>query len=123
MFPDALVAGACDSDVATAQALAADWLASRPDASALVCQSDVQAAGAVLEARRRGIRVPEDLSIAGFDGVATPWLDLELTTVVQPLADKGRTTAQAALARIGGARVEDVVLPVELRIGDSTGPA
>lgn len=123
VFPDASVVGACDSDVAAAQALAADWFAGRPRASALVCQSDVQAAGAVLEARRRGIRVPDDLSVAGFDGVATPWLDLELTTVVQPLAGKGRTTAQAVLARIEGTPVEDVVLPVELRIGDSTGPA
>lgn len=122
VFPEASVVGACDSDVAAAQALAADWFADRPDATALVCQSDVQAAGVVLEARRRGIRVPEDLSVAGFDGVATPWLDLELTTVVQPLAGKGRTAAEAALARIEGAPVEDVVLPVHLRIGDSTGP-
>ena len=122
VFADALVVGACASDVATAQALAADWFASRPDASAIVCQSDVQAVGVVLEARRRGIRVPEDLSVAGFDGVATPWLDLELTTVVQPLAGKGRATAEAALARIEGAAVDDVLLPVELRVGGSTGP-
>ena len=88
-----------------------------------MCQSDVQAAGVVLEARRRGLRVPEDLSVAGFDGVATPWLDLELTTVVQPLADKGRATAEAVLARIAGAGVTDVLLPVALRVGDSTGPA
>ena len=123
VFPDAAVVGACDSDVAAAQALAAGWLAQGPDVTALVCQSDVQAAGAVLEARRRGLRVPEDLSVAGFDGVPTPWLDLELTTVVQPLATKGRTTAEAALARIEGRPVADVVLPVELRLGDSTGPA
>lgn len=123
VFPDAFVVGACASDVATAQALAAGWLASRPAASAIVCQSDVQAAGVVLEARRRGIRVPEDLSVAGFDGVATPWLDLELTTVVQPLAGKGRAIAEAVLARIDGTAVTDVVLPVELRIGSSTGPA
>lgn len=123
VFPDAAVVGACDSDVAAAQAVVGRWFDGRTDATALVCQSDVQAAGAVLEARRRGIRVPEDLSVAGFDGVATPWLDLELTTVVQPLAGKGRTTAEAALARIEGRAVADVVLPVELRIGDSTGPA
>jgi DNA-binding LacI/PurR family transcriptional regulator len=123
VFPGASVVGACDSDVAAAQALAATWFAGRPEATAVVCQSDVQAAGVVLEARRRGIRVPGDLSVAGFDGVATPWLDLELTTVVQPLAGKGRTTAEAALARIEGVAVADVVLPVELRIGDSTGSA
>ncbi len=121
VFADAVVVGACDTDVAAAQALAAAWFEGRRDVTALVCQSDVQAAGVVLEARRRGIRVPQDLSVAGFDGVATPWLDLELTTVVQPLASKGRRTAEAALSRIEGTAVEDVVLPVELRIGDSTG--
>ncbi len=122
VFADASVVGACASDVAAAQALAADWFAGRPEASAVVCQSDVQAVGVVLEARRRGMRVPEDLSVAGFDGVATPWLDLELTTVVQPLAGKGRATAAAVLARIEGGAVDDVVLPVHLRIGGSTGP-
>ena len=88
----------------------------------MVCQSDVQAAGVVLEARRRGMAVPGDLSVAGFDGVATPWLDLELTTVVQPLAEKGRATARAVLSRIAGEVVDDVLLPVRMRVGGSTGP-
>lgn len=123
VFPDARVLGACESDVAAAQSLVAHHLGDRGPVTAIVCQSDVQAAGVVLEARRRGIRVPEDLSVAGFDGVATPWLDLELTTVVQALADKGRATAEAVLGRIAGAGVTDVLLPVALRVGDSTGPA
>jgi DNA-binding LacI/PurR family transcriptional regulator len=123
VFPDARVVGECASDLAAAQALVSDYLRTSPDVTAIVCQSDVQAAGAVLAARRQGLSVPADLSVAGFDGVATPWLDLELTTVVQPLAEKGRTAAHAALARIAGERVDDVVLPVELRVGHSTGPA
>lgn len=123
VFPDAEVVGACASDLGAAQELVGAWLDTGPDATALVCQSDVQAAGAVLEARRRGLTVPGDLSVAGFDGVATPWLDLELTTVVQPFTEKGRTAARAALARIEGEPVDDVVLPVALRLGGSTGPA
>lgn len=123
VYPEARTIGACPSDHEAAQAMVSAYLDSAPDATAVVCQSDVQAAAVVIEARRRGMRVPDDLSVAGFDGVATPWLDLELTTVVQPLADKGRATAAAALARIDGADVDDVVLPVELRIGASTGPA
>ena len=123
VFPDAVVAGRCPSDLASAQALAADHLATEPDVTAVVCQSDVQAAAVVIEARRRGLRVPEDLSVAGFDGVATPWLDLELTTVAQPLAEKGRATGRAVLARIDGEEVDDVLLPVTVRIGESTGPA
>jgi DNA-binding LacI/PurR family transcriptional regulator len=87
-----------------------------------VCQSDVQAAAVVAEARRRGLSVPGDLSVAGFDGVAVPWLDLELTTVVHPLHEKGRATAAALLALVAGEPAPDVVLPVELRVGTSTGP-
>ncbi|MDT0187386.1 LacI family DNA-binding transcriptional regulator [Microbacterium sp. ARD31] len=123
VFPDARIVGECASDLAAAQALVSDYLSTSPDVTAIVCQSDVQAAGAVLAARRLGLSVPADLSVGGFDGVATPWLDLELTTVVQPIAAKGRTAAHAALARIAGERVDDVVLPVELRVGQSTGPA
>ncbi|MBL0749541.1 LacI family DNA-binding transcriptional regulator [Nocardioides baculatus] len=122
VFPQAEVIGACASDHDAAQALVSDYLATEPDVTAIVCQSDVQAAAVVLEARRRGLDVPGDLSVGGFDGVATPWLDLELTTVVQPLADKGRATAEAVLARIAGERVDDVELPVALRVGASTGP-
>lgn len=123
VFPDAEVVGACPSDTAAAQALAATYLASRPGVTAVVCQSDVQAAAVVTEARRHGLSVPGDLSVAGFDGVPTPWLDLELTTVVQPLRDKGHATATALLALVAGEPASDVVLPVELRLGASTGPA
>ncbi len=123
VFPDARVVGECASDLAAAQALVSDYLRTSPDVTAIVCQSDVQAAGAVLAAQRLGLSVPTDLSVAGFDGVPTPWLDLELTTVVQPIAEKGRTAAHAVLGRIAGERVDDVLLPVELRVGQSTGPA
>ncbi|UFN44316.1 LacI family DNA-binding transcriptional regulator [Nocardioides okcheonensis] len=122
VFADVTVVGACASDLATAQQVVGAWLDTGPEATALVCQSDVQAAGAVLEARRRGLVVPDDLSVAGFDGVATPWLDVELTTVVQPIAEKGRAAARAALARAAGEPADDVLLPVQLRVGGSTGP-
>jgi DNA-binding LacI/PurR family transcriptional regulator len=123
VFPEAEVIGACPSDTAAAQRLAADYLAGGPDVTAVVCQSDVQAAAVVAEARRLGLDVPGDLSVAGFDGVPTPWLDLDLTTVVQSLRDKGLATATALLALVAGEPAPDVVLPVELRVGASTGPA
>jgi DNA-binding LacI/PurR family transcriptional regulator len=123
VFPDAYVIGACASDLGEAQALVSAYLDTAPAVTAIVTQSDVQAAAVVIEARRRGLSVPGDLSVGGFDGVDTPWLDLALTTVVQPFAEKGRATATAALRRIEGEAVDDVLLPVELRIGDSTGRA
>jgi DNA-binding LacI/PurR family transcriptional regulator len=127
VFPEAVTIGRCVSDLGVAQQMAAAYFDrfgdEGTDATAVVCQSDVQAAAVVLEARRRGLDVPGDLSVAGFDGIDTPWLDLDLTTVVQPFAEKGRVTARAALARVTGEPVDDVLLPVEPRLGASTGPA
>lgn len=63
-------------------------LLSRPDPpTGVICSSDVMAIGALHEAARRGLRVPDDLSIVGFDGIdATRWSVPELTTVEQPIA-------------------------------------
>ena len=122
VFPDVELVGACASDLAATQSTVGRWLAERGEVTAIVCQSDVQAAGTVLEARRLGIDVPGELSVAGFDGVALPWLDLELTTVEQPLGQKGRAAAQAVLARVEEQQSDDVLLPVTVRIGTSTAP-
>lgn len=95
--------------------------ATRP--TAVVAQSDLLAAGAILAARERGVRVPEDLSVAGFDGLDLPWLGSDrLTTVRQPLAEKGAAIARAVQALLAGETPESVVLPVELVLGTTTAP-
>jgi DNA-binding LacI/PurR family transcriptional regulator len=98
--------------------------ADRP--TALLCFSDAYAAQALRAADTLGLRVPEDLSVAGFDdsGVATA-VRPALTTVRQPVADKGRLAVRALLALLSGDAVpeERVVLPTELVVRDSTGPA
>jgi DNA-binding LacI/PurR family transcriptional regulator len=54
--------------------------------TAVICSSDVMAIGVLHEAARRGLRVPHDLSVVGFDGIeATKWSVPELTTVEQPI--------------------------------------
>jgi DNA-binding LacI/PurR family transcriptional regulator len=62
-------------------------LLERPDPpTAVICSSDVMAIGVLHEAARRGLRVPDDLSVVGFDGIeATRWSVPELTTVEQPI--------------------------------------
>lgn len=97
---------------------------SRPNPpTAIVAQSDLLAAGVLLAARERGLRVPDDVSIAGFDGIDLPWLAPDvLTTVSQPLAEKGRLSGEAAISLIAGDKVGDVILPVALRPGTTTGP-
>ena len=77
-------------------------------------------------ARQRGLRVPEDLSVVGFDDLpAARWVSPPLTTVRQPLADMGRVAAEMLGDLIGGTplRSQRVELSTELVIRDSTAPA
>jgi DNA-binding LacI/PurR family transcriptional regulator len=67
----------------------------------VICSSDMMAIGALHEAARRGLRVPEDLSIVGFDGIdAMKWSVPELTTVEQPIAQIADTAVQTLLTLI-----------------------
>ena len=66
-----------------------------PNVTALFAFSDRLALGARLAARERGLSLPDDLSIVGFDDTA-PATD-GLTTVHQPLRDKGRIAAERLL--------------------------
>ncbi len=90
--------------------------------TAVVCQADVLAAGVVRAAVARGLRVPEDVSVTGFDGVDLPWLDRTLTTVLQPGAAKGRALGRLVRRRLEGEGVLDEPFPVELRVGSTTAP-
>lgn len=91
-----------------------------PDVTAILAMTDVQALGLLEEARRRGIAVPGDLSIVGFDDIpearlATP----ALTTVVHPIVEKGRTATRVLFE---GGPPQHVTLPVTLAVRASTAP-
>jgi len=91
--------------------------------TAVACQSDLLASGVVLAARELGLRVPQDVSVSGFDGLDLPWLAPDvLTTMVQPLAEKGAAIGHAVEQLLAGEMPEPQELPVELRIGTTTGP-
>ncbi|WP_188782081.1 LacI family DNA-binding transcriptional regulator [Nocardioides phosphati] len=100
----------------------ADQLMSLPDPpTALLCFSDEIAFGALEAIRRRGLRVPEDVSVIGIDDhplAAT----LGLTTVRQDVAAQGEMAAEMALLRLDHRRVEDVVMSHELVVRTSTAP-
>ena len=98
-------------------------LALEPRPTAIMCQSDLLAAGVMLAARELGVRVPEDVSISGFDGIELAWLAPDvLTTVSQPFTEKGAAIARHIEAIIAGKRLPDTILDVELRVGTTTGP-
>ena len=101
---------------------AAKALLSGPDRpTAIVAQSDLLAAGVILGARELGLRVPEDLSVVGFDGVELPWLAPDkLTTANQPLKAKGKAVGAAVAAILAGEKPEPLTLDVELMIGTTT---
>jgi DNA-binding LacI/PurR family transcriptional regulator len=76
--------------------LALAELLARPEPpTAVICSSDMMAIGALHEAARQGLSVPQDLSIIGFDGIdAAKWLVPELTTVEQPIAQIANTAVE-----------------------------
>jgi len=91
--------------------------------TAVVAQSDLMAAGVLIAARDLGLRVPQDVSVAGFDGLDLPWLAPDvLTTVVQPLTAKGAAMAGIVAILLAGEDPTSVLLPVDLRLGTTTAP-
>src|SRR4029077_19374232 len=72
-------------------------------ATALVCASDPLALGAIRAIRRAGLRVPEDVSVVGYDDSAfMSAVEPPLTTVRQPIEAMGRAAVAALLAQIRG---------------------
>lgn len=93
--------------------------------TAVFAVSDATAVGVMEAARRRGLRVPQDLSIVGFDDtilatLATP----ALTVVRQPLPDMGRVALRTLLRLIDGESLDahHVELATNLVVRDSTAP-
>jgi DNA-binding LacI/PurR family transcriptional regulator len=101
---------------------AAALLARTPRPTALLCMSDRLAEGALQCARRLGLRVPDDLSIIGFDDAPGAGA-LQLSTVRQPHRRKGELAAQALLDLLARRHTEPAqVLPTELIVRATTGP-
>ena len=100
-------------------AAATALMALDPPPTALLAMSDEIALGAVDGAHAAGLSVPGQLSVVGFDDApaATP---RGLTTIRQPLVDKGRTAGRMLLEAIAGGTPADVTLPTELVVRGST---
>ncbi|WP_300268274.1 LacI family DNA-binding transcriptional regulator [Microbacterium sp.] len=95
-------------------------------ATAIVCASDPIALGAVRAARRAGLRVPEDISIVGFDDSALmSCTEPPLTTMRQPIEAMGRTVIELLLSQIAGTSEsgEELLFEPELVLRSSTAPA
>ena len=90
--------------------------------TAAFCYNDMTALGLLAEAARHGIKVPEQLSVAGFDDVLFARLSRPaLTTIRQPRFDLGARAMHMLLSKMGGLLTEKaVVVEGELMIREST---
>lgn len=105
-------------------AAAVDELLARPDVTAIFAAADLTAAGVLGALREHGRRVPEDVSLIGFDDIPlAEFLDPPLTTVRVPAVEVGEALATRLLERLAGdATYGRRLLPVSLVRRASDGP-
>ncbi len=100
---------------------------SSPPFTALFAFNDVSAIGAVRALREAGLRIPQDVSVVGFDDVqSAAFQNPALTTVRQPLHTMGKLAAESVLKMINSSEAEtttQLVVEPELIIRESTCPA
>jgi LacI family transcriptional regulator len=158
---DGLIVAEGDARTGGGERAATEVLERAPNVTAFLCHNDLTAIGAVRALRRVGWRVPEDMSVVGFDDVALASLvEPPLTTIAQDKDTMGRwavkrlleliarrtarparagstangsvrpdvaapadSTEQATAPGSAGPVLEPVLLPVELRVRGSSGPA
>lgn len=101
------------------------WLELGDRPTAVFCASDEMACGFVGALQRHGVRVPEDVSVVGFDNIEIAGhVSPPLTTVRQPRTELGERAAAQLMSLMAGKTLEarEVVLPVELVERESTAP-
>ncbi|NIZ91431.1 LacI family DNA-binding transcriptional regulator [Kineococcus rubinsiae] len=90
-------------------------------ASAVFCANDLLALGVLNECVRRGVRVPDDLAIVGYDDIGfAATATVPLTSVRQPRQLLGRTAVELLLAQVEGRAPQQVVFEPELVVRRST---
>lgn len=95
-----------------------------PSLTAIVSMSDICALGALEELSRRGLNLPDDLSVVGFDGIPEArWSRPALTTIAQDSIEKGRVSAELLVGLIDGTHsAAHLVLETSLVPGESLAP-
>lgn len=99
-------------------------LAERRDFTAIMAGSDIMAMGILRALQENGLRVPEDVSLIGFDDIdLCPYISPPLTTMRQDHEAMGRGAVQRLIAMIEGTgEPAPLILPTQLVIRKSTGP-
>ena len=94
----------------------------KPAPTAVFCYNDMTALGAMHAARAHGLKIPRDVSVAGFDDVFfAQYLDPPLTTVRQPMREMGRRAMETLMLVLAGTACPlDIKVPGELIVRSST---
>jgi len=122
IFPNAGGVVASNSSIDDGFAAGLALLGERPP-TAIIAQSDLLAVGVIRAALERGLQVPRDLSVVGFDGIRLEGIaPHDLTTMVQPAFEKGRAAGRAVLALIEGDEAEPVSFESVFHEGATTAP-
>jgi DNA-binding LacI/PurR family transcriptional regulator len=102
--------------------LQSDW--AELGCTAILAQNDETAIGVIQALREAKIRVPEDVSVVGFDGVQGEYSSLRLTTMEVPLKEIGKAAMSLLLREVNQEKIGAAhhVFPVALRTGQSSGP-
>lgn len=118
------------ADLGSAKLEALRLLGERHRPTGLFCCNDIQAIGAIQAAKERGLRVPEDVSIIGFDNtILASVTSPPLTTIAQPIEELGRYAVDLLIDELkAGLKDEQkaalkIVLKPELVVRDSAGRA
>lgn len=108
---------------AQGRAAARELLSRNPRPTAILCMSDLIAAGVMEEAAAQGLSVPADLSVVGFDDVPeAARMEPPLTTVSQPHIEKGQKAGRALISLLGGEPAPQTAsLATRLVVRGSTG--
>jgi DNA-binding LacI/PurR family transcriptional regulator len=124
--PDSVPVFAGDYRQSSGATLAAKALAGPADArpTALLCANDMMAIGAMDYCRTQGYRIPEDVSIVGFDDLpVSTLLTPRLTTVRQPAVDMGCRAVNALFDLLANKKSDAIgLLPVTVQLRDSVCP-
>jgi len=124
MLVDEALIGSGNNTIASGQEAARIILSRQPRPTAVFCANDEMAIGTTIVAKEMGLRVPDDVSIVGFDDVdIAAYYDPPLTTVRLPRDEIGRTGMKELLALLDGKRKRTgrrIVLPHLLVVRQST---
>jgi DNA-binding LacI/PurR family transcriptional regulator len=123
--PDGRAVYAEDFSVEQGRAALGRLLEAKSPPTGVICSSDLMAIGVLQESAARGLHVPDDLSVVGFDGIeAAAWTSPPLTTVEQPIEEIAETAINALRSLISDPQkpLPDYSFRPRLNVRASTAP-